>query len=78
MDEAHYFQDPERGHAWEETLILLPPAVKLVLLSATIAAPPARTHPRIVAVIAFRMPRPLPYRRVYSAAGRSGSMIVFG
>jgi superfamily II RNA helicase len=41
MDEAHYFQDPERGHAWEESLILLPPAVKLVLLSATIAAPEA-------------------------------------
>jgi antiviral helicase SKI2 len=41
MDEAHYFQDPERGHAWEESLILLPPEVTLVLLSATIAAPEA-------------------------------------
>jgi len=36
MDEAHYIQDPDRGHVWEETLILcahLP--IQLVLLSAT-------------------------------------------
>ena len=38
-DEAHYFCDPERGHAWEETLILLPPSVQVVLLSATMSSP---------------------------------------
>jgi len=36
FDEVHYINDPDRGHVWEETLILLPPAVHLILLSATI------------------------------------------
>ena len=38
MDEAHYIQDPDRGHVWEETLVLCPPDLKLqlVLLSATL------------------------------------------
>lgn len=35
IDEAHYIQDPDRGHVWEETLILCPPTIQLVLLSAT-------------------------------------------
>jgi superfamily II RNA helicase len=35
MDEVHYIQDPDRGHVWEETLILCPPTIQLVLLSAT-------------------------------------------
>ncbi len=39
FDEVHYINDPDRGHVWEETLILLPPAVKLILLSATIDSP---------------------------------------
>lgn len=34
-DEAHYIQDPDRGHVWEETLILCPRDIQLVLLSAT-------------------------------------------
>jgi superfamily II RNA helicase len=41
FDEVHYFNDPDRGHVWEETLILLPSAVRLVLLSATIDSAPA-------------------------------------
>jgi superfamily II RNA helicase len=41
FDEVHYINDPDRGHVWEETLILLPPAVHLVLLSATIDSPEA-------------------------------------
>ena len=41
FDEVHYINDPDRGHVWEETLILLPPAVKLILLSATIDSPEA-------------------------------------
>jgi superfamily II RNA helicase len=36
MDEVHYIQDPDRGHVWEETLILCPRDVMLVLLSATL------------------------------------------
>ena len=37
MDEAHYLGDPERGVVWEEVIIYLPPRVKLLLLSATVA-----------------------------------------
>jgi superfamily II RNA helicase len=44
MDEVHYIQDPDRGHVWEESLILAPRFVagttdeplQLVLLSATL------------------------------------------
>jgi len=36
MDEVHYLQDPFRGGVWEEVLILTPPAVRFVALSATI------------------------------------------
>jgi len=39
FDEVHYINNKERGRVWEETLILLPPRVNLVLLSATIDAP---------------------------------------
>jgi len=39
FDEVHYINNAERGRVWEETLILLPPAVNLVLLSATIDGP---------------------------------------
>jgi superfamily II RNA helicase len=46
MDETHYIQDPDRGHVWEETMILCPRfaqisgaettvPLQLVLLSAT-------------------------------------------
>ncbi len=41
FDEVHYINDPDRGHVWEECLILMPPDIRLVLLSATIAAPEA-------------------------------------
>ena len=36
FDEIHYINDPERGHVWEEILILLPPGINLIMLSATI------------------------------------------
>ena len=39
FDEVHYINNPERGRVWEECLILLPPEIKLVLLSATIDSP---------------------------------------
>jgi len=39
FDECHYINDKDRGAVWEETLILLPPSVNLVLLSATIDSP---------------------------------------
>ncbi|HEV2707330.1 MAG TPA: DEAD/DEAH box helicase [Pyrinomonadaceae bacterium] len=36
FDEAHYLSDEERGHVWEEAIILTPPRVRLLLLSATV------------------------------------------
>ena len=56
FDEVHYINDPERGHVWEETLILLPPTTRLILLSATIDSPEvfanwlgnAKQHPIIL------------------------------
>jgi superfamily II RNA helicase len=39
FDEVHYINNKERGRVWEETLILLPPTINLVLLSATIDQP---------------------------------------
>lgn len=35
FDEVHYINDVDRGHVWEESLILLPPTIRAVLLSAT-------------------------------------------
>ncbi|MGL4208458.1 MAG: DEAD/DEAH box helicase, partial [Candidatus Adiutrix sp.] len=37
IDEAHYLGNRERGVVWEEVLIYLPPRVRLLLLSATVA-----------------------------------------
>jgi len=36
FDEVHYINDADRGSVWEQSIILLPPNVQLVLLSATI------------------------------------------
>ena len=39
FDEVHYINDPDRGKVWEETIILLPPQVQMLMLSATIDKP---------------------------------------
>ena len=39
FDECHYINDRDRGHVWEEIMILLPPEVKMVMLSATLDHP---------------------------------------
>ena len=39
MDEGHYFNDPERGYVWEQSLIGLDPRTQLVVLSATVGHP---------------------------------------
>ena len=39
FDEVHYVNDPERGRVWEESIMLLPKHVQMVMLSATIATP---------------------------------------
>ena len=36
FDEVHYINDIERGVVWEEAIIMLPPHVTIILLSATI------------------------------------------
>lgn len=36
LDEAHYLSDDERGHVWEEAIILTPRRIRLLLLSATV------------------------------------------
>ena len=41
FDEVHYINDRDRGHVWEESLLLTPPHIRLILLSATIDAPEA-------------------------------------
>jgi superfamily II RNA helicase len=39
FDEVHYINDHSRGSVWEECLVLLPPEINLVLLSATLDSP---------------------------------------
>jgi hypothetical protein len=39
MDEGHYFNDPERGYVWEQSIIGMDPRTQLVILSATIGNP---------------------------------------
>jgi superfamily II RNA helicase len=36
FDEVHYMGDPERGTAWEESILLSRPGIQLVCLSATV------------------------------------------
>jgi ATP-dependent RNA helicase HelY len=50
FDEIHYLADPERGTTWEESIIMCPPYIQLVCLSATVSNAPevaewiGRTH----------------------------------
>jgi superfamily II RNA helicase len=39
FDEVHYINDAERGSVWEQAILMLPPQVQLVMLSATIDRP---------------------------------------
>lgn len=75
FDEVHYINDPERGHVWEEVLILLPPQVQIVMLSATVpntlefANWVGRTKQRKVMVCATHH-RPVPLQHyVYTGTG---------
>ena len=36
FDEVHYINDPHRGHVWEKCMMLLPPQIQMLMLSATI------------------------------------------
>jgi ATP-dependent RNA helicase HelY len=39
FDEIHYISDEDRGSVWEQSIILLPDHVQLIMLSATIQKP---------------------------------------
>ena len=39
MDEVHYINDEHRGQTWEQTILLLPPNVQMIMLSATLDEP---------------------------------------
>lgn len=39
FDEVHYISDPDRGVAWEQSMMLLPKSCIMVMLSATISNP---------------------------------------
>ena len=36
FDEVHYIKDRDRGAVWEESIIMMPPQIQMVLLSATL------------------------------------------
>ena len=78
LDEVHFLQDTYRGPVWEEVIIHLPPAVRLVCLSATVsnaeelAAWMTTVRGPTAAVIEERRPglagEPLPDRRPHGRA----------
>ncbi|KAJ8924217.1 hypothetical protein NQ315_007008 [Exocentrus adspersus] len=75
FDEVHYINDRERGHVWEQVLIMLPAHVCVVLLSATVpntiefADWLGRTHQRKVYVITtYKRPVPLQHY-LYTGTG---------
>lgn len=39
FDEIHYINDPDRGKVWEETIMMLPKHIQMVMLSATLDSP---------------------------------------
>jgi superfamily II RNA helicase len=43
-DEIHFINDAERGKVWEECLMLCPPKIQMVLLSATLDGPERFAH----------------------------------
>ncbi|XP_046434524.1 helicase SKI2W [Neodiprion fabricii] len=75
FDEVHYINNEDRGHVWEEVLILLPPNVSIVMLSATVpntlefADWVGRTKKRKVYVIST-LKRPVPLQHyLYTGCG---------
>jgi len=75
FDEVHYLDDRERGTVWEEAIVLTPPAVKLLALSATIsnaeqvAAWLREVHGRQIRVIR-ESHRPVPLKVAFQCQGQ--------
>lgn len=77
FDEVHYINDKERGHVWEQVLIMLPAHVCVVLLSATVpntiefADWLGRTYQKKVYVVTtYKRPVPLQHY-LYTGCGGS-------
>ncbi|KAH8268626.1 hypothetical protein KR026_010540 [Drosophila bipectinata] len=78
FDEVHYINNPERGHVWEEVIILLPDHVNIIMLSATVpntmelADWVGSTKKRKVYVIStLKRPVPLTHFLYTGAGGKS-------
>lgn len=71
LDEAHYLADEERGHVWEEAIILTPPRVRMLLLSATVGRAEefadwiAEVRGRPCRVVSRPGARPVPLRAAF-------------
>lgn len=83
FDEVHYINDAERGHVWEEVLILLPDHVSIVMLSATVpntmefANWVGQTKKRKVYVIST-LKRPVPLMHyLYTGSGGKSKNDIF-
>ena len=81
FDEIHYMRDKERGVVWEETLIMLPDAVKFVFLSATI--PNAKQFARWICHlhsqpchVVYTNYRPTPLQHYLYPSGAEGMYLV--
>ena len=78
FDEVHYVNDMERGMVWEEVIIMLPPHVALILLSATVpntqefAEWVGRTKKRDIYVIST-LQRPVPLEHYLYVSNQEGS-----
>ncbi|KAK7870957.1 hypothetical protein R5R35_012172 [Gryllus longicercus] len=75
FDEVHYINNAERGHVWEEVLILLPKDVTIIMLSATVhntlefANWVGRTNQKMMYVIST-LKRPIPLEHfLYTGTG---------
>ena len=63
FDEAHYLADEDRGHVWEEAMILTPNRIRMLLLSATIGN--AREFAKWIEVVTRPGARPVPLRAAF-------------
>ncbi|XP_039953042.1 helicase SKI2W [Bactrocera tryoni] len=83
FDEVHYINNPERGHVWEEVIILLPDHVNIIMLSATVpntmelADWVGSTKKRKVFVIST-LKRPVPLKHyIYTGCGGKSKDDIF-
>lgn len=85
FDEVHYINDLERGVVWEEVIIMLPPHVTIILLSATVpntfefADWVGRTKKKIIHVITTpKRPVPLEFNLFISSIVPAKLFLVVG